>query len=85
MLGLMRSSNQKEKKKKRDGNSRQRKPIVQRRGQLSRSRASRGRRTREDKNILTNEESSGLVLVVKLERTDTTLDLSQKARVVAIH
>jgi len=42
----------------------------------------RGQRAREDKDILTNEESSGLVLVVKLERTDTTLDLSQKARVV---
>jgi hypothetical protein len=57
-------------------------PVVQRQGQLSRRRASRGRKAQEDKNILTNEESSGLVLVVKLERTDTTLDLSQKARVV---
>ena len=78
MLGLMRREYQKK-------NSRQHKPIVQRQGQLSRSRASRGRRARENKNKLTNEESSGLVLVVKLERTDTTLDLSQKARVVRFY
>jgi hypothetical protein len=77
MLGLIRNKDQKKK-----GNSLQHKPVVQRQGQLSRRRASRGQRAREDKNILTNEESSGLVLVVKLERTDTTLDLSQKARVV---
>ena len=80
MLGLTRVGNQKKVK-----NSLQHKPIVQRQGQLSRSRASRGQQAGEDKNKLTNEESSGLVLVVKLERTDTTLDLSQKARVVAFH
>ena len=56
--------------------SHQHKPIVWRQGQLSRSRASRGQRARENKNKITNEESRGLVLVVKLERTDTTLDLS---------
>ena len=76
MLGLISNEHQKIKLK----NSRQRKPIVKRRGQRTRSRASRGQQVRENKNKITNEESGGLVLVVKLERTDTTLDLSQKGQ-----
>ena len=34
------------------------------------------------KNLITNNEGGALIIVVKLLRTDTTLDLSQKARVV---
>lgn len=34
------------------------------------------------KNEITMKERNALILVVKLKRTDTTLDLSQKARVV---
>ena len=37
------------------------------------------------KNLITNNEGGALIIVVKLLRTDTTLDLSQKARVVRIH
>jgi hypothetical protein len=36
------------------------------------------------KNEITMKECCALILVVKLKRTDTTLDLSQKARVVRI-
>ena len=36
------------------------------------------------KNLITNNEGGALIIVVKLLRTDTTLDLSQKARVVRI-
>ena len=34
--------------------------------------------------MITNNEGGALIIVVKLLRTDTTLDLSQKARVVRI-
>ena len=37
---------------------------------------------RGGKNLITISDRGAVILVVKLKRTDTTLDLSQKARVV---
>ena len=39
-------------------------------------------RDKGGKNLITKNEGGALIIVVKLLRTDTTLDLSQKARVV---
>jgi hypothetical protein len=41
-------------------------------------------RSRGGKNKITSNEGGAPIIVVKLLRTDTTLDLSQKARVVKI-
>ena len=41
-------------------------------------------RNKGGKNKITKNEGGALIIVVKLLRTDTTLDLSQKARVVRI-
>jgi hypothetical protein len=44
--------------------------------------ASRARQNKGGKNKITSNEGGAPIIVVKLLRTDTTLDLSQKARVV---
>jgi hypothetical protein len=44
--------------------------------------ASRAPENKGDKNKITSNEGGAPIIVVKLLRTDTTLDLSQKARVV---
>ena len=44
--------------------------------------ASRAQGSKGGKNKITNNEGGAPIIVVKLLRTDTTLDLSQKARVV---
>jgi hypothetical protein len=46
--------------------------------------ASRAPGNRGGKNKITSNEGGAPIIVVKLLRTDTTLDLSQKARVVKI-
>ena len=61
---------------------RQHKPVVQQQGHRVPGLQAEPRKNRGVKNKITINEGCAPIIVVKLLRTDTTLDLSQKARVV---